>query len=323
MWDRLILIAGLRRGGTTWVGEALGKAREAQYIFEPDAPAAHPETPLSSSAKAFRELDLWRIPPESFENYGEIAQGLRSYTSWLCEHYFGGPVSTLLIKIPQTEKLEFLIWTYKPDAVLYLRRHPFGVLNSYDENGLYRAWLGREWRHFQNDVETQMPELLPLAQAANHYSEKVVLLAHARLLLADRFLKSANRRLIDYESLCMNAIEEYQAIFEWLGWEWGEGVREDLQPLIDPDASEIETRGLFSTRKRSKDRAYGWRRELAPHIYKKAERYLHRFELSYPLPGDGLANRTWEAVFWSLKMYRWRRAAYIREWGWVEAARWF
>jgi hypothetical protein len=31
-----ILIAGLPRSGTTWVGEVISQAKDVRYVFEPD-----------------------------------------------------------------------------------------------------------------------------------------------------------------------------------------------------------------------------------------------------------------------------------------------
>ena len=323
MWKRLILVAGLRRGGTTWVGKVLEQAQEAAYLFEPDAPAAHPETPYTGTVTALRELPRWWLGAEDVERYPELAEGLRLHTEQLCVRAFGGPVDTLVIKIPQTERLPFLARIFEPDALIYIRRHPFGVLNSYDEHGLYRAWLGREWSLFLGEHEQALPELEIAPRAARHYVEKVLLLAHARLVLSERILPVLDGLSLQYEDLCLAPEQQFRALFGHLGWHWGEEVWSRLRPLVDPAPEEIETRGLFSTRKPSADRAFGWRRELAPHLLRRASRFAGHHTLPYALLGRGIPRRSLREHFHSLQMYRWRRAAYVREWGWREAVKWF
>jgi len=323
MWNRLILVAGLRRGGTTWVGKVLEQARDAAYLFEPDAPAAHPTSPYTERVQALRDLERWSLGPKDFDQFRDLAEGLRLHTEWLCERSFGGPVDTLVIKIPQTERLPFLIQTFEPDVLIYIRRHPYGVLNSYDEHGLYRAWLSREWAHFLREYEEALPELQVEPRAALHFVEKVLLLTHARILLAERILSERGGLELRYEDLCLAPQERFRRLYEHLGWRWDGAVWERVRALVDPAPKEIQERGLFATRKRSADRAYGWRRELAPHLIGRANRFIRRHRLDYPIPGRGMPRRTREEWLHSLNMYRWRRAAYVREWGWREAAKWF
>jgi len=167
MWRRLILISGHRRGGTTWINAVLGRAAEASYMrYEAFMVRRHPRSPVAESVQAWRRYPHWHV---DWATYGPLredhAQALRDHLDFLVEHYFGGPVDTLLVKDPFPGRLPFLLPALQPDAVVYVRRHPLGIVNSYDKSNLYSRWdLKRDWTWFLQDLPGLMPEWLPVAR---------------------------------------------------------------------------------------------------------------------------------------------------------------
>jgi hypothetical protein len=300
----------------------LGLVRGVKYIFEPDAPAKYPGSPYLPSIEELRELPVWWISPEDQARFSYLGKALYEHTLWIAHTMVQTSEATLLVKIPQTERLPLLLDAYQPERVLYLRRHPLGVLNSYDEKGLHKAWLQNEWQLFIEQAPELFPELGSMVRDATNYCEQIVLMVHARNILADRILPENKTIFLEYERLCLQPYEEFRKLVERLGWDFEASLWTKMKTMVEPEEPAGSRGGLFETRKRSELRAYAWRRELAPHLLGRASRFIQVHGLPYATPGNGLPVRTISEVIWSLKMYRWRRAAYLREWGWSETRKW-
>jgi len=321
MWRRLILISGHRRGGTTWINAVLGRAAEASYMrYEAFMVRRHPRSPVAESVQAWRRYPHWHV---DWATYGPLredhAQALRDHLDFLVEHYFGGPVDTLLVKDPFPGRLPFLLPALQPDAVVYVRRHPLGIVNSYDKSNLYSRWdLKRDWTWFLQDLPGLMPKWLPVAREVRHPAERVALMAQASHLLQERFLQEATRQVASYEEACLQPRKVFGGIFEWLGWRWDEEVWAGVAPIVEPPEEEVVDT-FFSLKKVSEDRATGWRRELGPHLIWRVARLFRRVGVEVPMPGRGLPPLTFRERLSSLRIYLLRRAAYRRGWGWRSA----
>jgi hypothetical protein len=119
---------------------------------------------------------------------------------------------------------------------------------------------------------------------------------------------------VDYDALCLNPEDGFHQVYRWLGWRWDEGVWEGLKPMINPVGAELDDR-FFSVKKRSADRAYAWRRELAPHLIRRVQRAFDKLNLDYPFPGAGLPPLSAGEKASARRLYLQRRLAYLRQWG--------
>ena len=317
LWRRLILVSGCPRSGTSWLTAVMGEAEETAYMrYEPLMVRRHPPSPFGEKVLDWRRSNRWY---RGWLNGGpsrvEVAAAIRDHLEWLCQHYFGGPVDTLTIKDPHTNYLEFLIHTLKPDQVVTIRRHPLGVVNSYDKDNLYRLWdVNGEWRQFIKDLAVVMPELADEAGIVSWPAEKVAFMTHVSYSLLERILSNTPHRTIDYESLCLEPKKQFSELYLWLGWRWDDSVWETIMPLVAPMSVE-DNYSFRNLKKRSAERAYAWRRELAPHIWRKVQQLFERLGFEYPFPGSSLPDLTAHEISAARRLYLRRRIAYLRQWG--------
>jgi len=317
-WRRLILITGHRRSGTTWLNAVLGHAKEAAYMrYEALMVKRHPLSPAAELVQQWRRLERWYVGWEQDDqpNRQQYSAALKTHLEWLVDHYFGGPVDTLLIKDPYCGRLPFLLQAIQPDDVLYVQRHPLGIVNSYDKGNLYEQWsLARDWNWFLRDLKILMPQIALHAAEYKHPVERVALMAHVSNQLQATFLKEEHHRVVNYELLGTQPESEFANLWSWLDWQWDEDVWENIKPIVKPEPKAVvET--FFSVTKVSEDRASGWRRELAPHLLNRVKRRFDQIGADYPLPGDGLPAHTSEERAAARRIYRQRRIAYLRQWG--------
>jgi hypothetical protein len=318
MWERLILVCGHRRSGSSWLAAAIGRSGEVQQIpYEPLWLKWHPGSPYAERIREWRTGGGWYFgwDPASASD-AEAAHALHSHLEWLCSEYFEGPVGDLLIKEPHPNWLEFLVAAFRPDQVVYLQRHPLGIVNSYDKAGLYLGWqVDEEWQAFCRQLPALLPELVPLSRQARHPAERVAFMARACDLLQEKVLAGRASRVVSYEALGLQPQERFQDLFEWLGLPWGAETWERLRPLVEPRQYEMET-GFRFVKKRSQARVYAWRRELPRHLVLRVGRLLKSIDAGYPLPGDGLPALTARETASGWATYLQRRRAYLRKHGW-------
>ena len=287
-WKRLHLIAGHPRSGTTWVGAALGEAVGVSYIFEPITITRHPVTPETERVRAYFQLPCWHLEARPCDpSLVALGEAIRAHLAHLVEHYFGGPVENLVIKIPQTERLEFFVHTLGVERVIYLRRHPFGILNSYLAADLYRGWdLQTQWEMVSREIPVLMPELVPVLEAAGQdESDRILAMAHVRNHIADGLIQQPGYREFRYEEVASAPLAEFRRMLNWLGCAPGVGLEARIRKYIEPS---VPRSGFLDSEKRSITRADAWRRELAPWQVAAAVSYLRRASLDYPTPENGL-----------------------------------
>ena len=317
MWRNLILISGHRRSGSTWLAAALGIADEAHLIpYEPLWLTHQPESPLADAVKHWRQSRAWYIPyDEHSVNDREDAKVLVSHLEWLCHHYFSGPVDTLVIKEPHPNWLEFLISVFRPNKVVYLRRHPLGIVNSYDEHGLYhKVEVESEWSSFRRQLPMLLQRLVPLSVYAHHPVEKVAFMMYACDLIQEEILAEVPHRVVTFESLCVEPKSEFADLYRWLGWNWDQRAWEKLIPLVMPEEASVE-RGFVDVRKRSIERAYAWRKELAPHLIMRLRLFFAKIDMDIPFPGNGFPSLVKEERREGMRKYLSRRRAYLQQFG--------
>jgi hypothetical protein len=316
-WRNLVLISGHRRSGSTWLAAVFGSAEEASLIpYEPLWLSHQPETPHAGAVQNWWQSRGWYIRyDENSVVDKEDAHHLAAHLEWLCGYYFGEPVDTLVIKEPHPNWLEFLLNAFHPDKVIYIRRHPLGIVNSYDEHALYHKWkVEGEWRAFCQELPSLFPQLTPLSGHANHVIEKVVFMNHVCDLLQERILTSIPHVVVEYEKLCIEPEKEFANLFHWLGWVWDRETWERMIPIIVPHDENLE-KGFVDVTKRSSERATAWRHELAPHLVRRTQKFCSLLGLDTPFPGLDLPSLTGEEQLKGFRRYISRRRAYLRQFG--------
>jgi len=277
MWKRLILVQGHRRSGTTWIAAVLGKAEDVSLIpYEPLWLKHHPETDASIQIIEKRRKSGWYIDFNSEdEDQVLFARLIRKHLETLVDFYFGGPVNTLVIKEPHPNWMPVLRAAVRPDHVIFLDRHPLGILNSYEKSGLYDGWeTDDEWQKFLVYMQKTSPELLPVLEKIKHPAKRVVYMAYIGRRLCLEAQEDLPFTVVQYEPLCLDPYNEFEKIFRDLGWRWDGAIQEMIKPLVDPDG-ENES-GFVAVHKRSEERAYAWRKEMAPHLIRSISRFLEK-----------------------------------------------
>jgi hypothetical protein len=316
-WRRLILVTGHRRSGSTWLAAALGKAQEASLIpYEPIWLKWHRESPYVEEVLRWRGRQGWYFAwdPDSARDQEE-ARVLRRHLGWLSRRYFDGLPDSLVVKEPHPNWLDFLAAAFQPDRLISLRRHPLGIVNSFDKGNLYSRWkMEQEWASFLAGLADLFPDLVPIAGAAHHPAEQVAFLAQAGDRLQDRLIEAQDGLVVQYEALCLEARDQFAAIYRWLGWAWDEDAWDRLRPLVAPESDEREA-GFIKVRKRSEERAYAWRRELPWHLIRRVGAFVRRLQPDCPLPGDGLPSLSSAELAAGYRTYLSRRRAFLRNFG--------
>lgn len=280
-WKRLILVAGPPRGGTTWFGKVLSEAKEVSYIFEPITHHRHPETRYTSELKNYFSLNKWYLDEgEEGDNIEKLQEIFRLHTEELVKEYFGGPVGDLVIKIPQTEKLGFFVRSLNADKIIYVKRNPLALLNSYDKSWLFKGWRIRdEYNIFLEDLPLFLPEILPFCN--NFETNEIdisIKLFHARNCLIDQVLSGKDAKVLEYEVLAASPFDEFKKIFNWLGWGWSEELELRLSKYFFSNTGGV---GFLDVQKNSSGRISSWRKELAPWQIKRGDYILELLQSEY------------------------------------------
>lgn len=131
-----ILLVGIQRAGTTWVGSALGACKQTMLVDEPDD-----ERRWRQAMYAKRHLG--RYPVIAPGDAGEVGgYSIREYVDlWTAAFNTGNefaPMNVVAKSTYLTHCLEWMLDTFPIDAVCYVERHPMNVLASWYEYGRVR-----------------------------------------------------------------------------------------------------------------------------------------------------------------------------------------
>jgi hypothetical protein len=156
-----VLVIGVARSGTSWVGRALGHARDARYVFEPDnvdaditgatTPGARGFGPYPVIEVAQRHADFELLWDMAFAGALPPRRGLRLKAARALldlprpvRDPFVQAAAGVLTRLPHSRHrrvvksvyalfaLEWLWARYRPD-VLVVQRHPLNVVSSWRE----------------------------------------------------------------------------------------------------------------------------------------------------------------------------------------------
>ncbi len=243
----------------------------------------HPSTGEESALLAYeRSMPHWIVPsPQSGGNEAEYARVVLRQIEALFDAYFPSPVETLIIKQPGADHLPFLQEILKPQASVYIRRHPIAILNSYLQGGLYKGWdIAKRFKKCRDNVATIRPELLSwLVEAGEDPELQILSMCCLEHQLAADWSAQEKLTLLEYEHLAFGGCEAAINLFAQVGLELLEGKTDELNRLFRPQASQT---GFLDTEKQSARRATAYQSELAPWQLSKARRYLER--ISYEVP---------------------------------------
>ena len=155
MSGRPVLVAGLPRSGTTWVGEVLGRTAGARYLHEPDNQRVRPDAWWAKRRLGpYPELEpgdeggdyerLWARAfaggPRPSAAYATARLLQRAGAPGLSGRLASGqrprpaPGPLVVKSVHCARALEWTVDRFRP-AVVVVERHPFGVVSSWRKLG--------------------------------------------------------------------------------------------------------------------------------------------------------------------------------------------
>jgi hypothetical protein len=269
-----VLVAGLPRSGTTWVGEVLGHAAGARYLHEPDNHLVRPDAwwakrelgpypelrPGSSGGDYDR---LWSLAfaggPRPSLLYAGARILQRAGASRLSGRLAGrqrsrpAPGPLVVKSVHCARSLEWVADRFDP-AVVVVERHPFGVISSWRKLG-WDDFLDNDPGALRYAMAVLGVDPLPqgapwLERAAWHYG------------LLSSYLEQARRRhpdwlVVRHEVLCSGPEPAFQRISARLGLQFTEATARFLSASNRPGEG-------YSTHRLWHEQVDGGRSRLTP-----------------------------------------------------------
>lgn len=219
---RRVLVAGIPRSGTTWVGRVLGQADGACYVHEPDNHLVRPEAWWAKRRLgAFPRL-LPGQPAPDYERLFRVAFAGGARPSLLSTWARAGDV--VVKSIFCARSLDWLAERFEP-AVVVVERHPFAVIGS---------WAVLGWNGFLDADPAAVAECRAafgvepprngaswVDRAAWHFGFLSSLLGRTRDLHPEW-------QVVSHETLCAGPEVEFEDLCARLGLRFGAGARRFL-----------------------------------------------------------------------------------------------
>jgi hypothetical protein len=303
-----VLLVGVPRGGTTWVGQVLGHTRGATYVHEPDG--THEPFAFRAKLTQFHQPMIDADAPRSaapelaalFD--GALAGGAPANTwrAQLAQRAWSrvtddekgrarrdGRLSPRLrialmaaqprVAVPGAEHVvvktvnvaycvEWVVRHCEPSAVGVITRHPLNVLASWRDFG-WTVPYGPQYRAMRARARERWDVELPLPDAPD--TER----AAAAVGMLGYSLFDARRRHpewvdISHDELCVDAMSRFPTVAAQLGLEWTDGATERLARGDQPGEG-------YATNRVTADQPDRWRTRLDAAEIATACEVLQRF----------------------------------------------
>ena len=269
-----MLVAGLPRSGTTWVGEVLGRTAGARYLHEPDNHLVRPEAwwakrqfgsypELSPGADGGDYERLWARAFAGGPRPSPVYAGARllqragaprvSGRLASRQHPRPAPGPLVVKSVHCARSLEWAVDRFRP-AVVLVERHPFGVIASWRKLG-WDDFLDTDRAALRHaaavlGVDPPPPGAPWLERAAWHYG------------LLSSYLQRARRRhpewlVVRHEVLCAGPEPAFRRLADRLGLRFGDEAARFLAASNRPGDG-------YSTNRLWHEQVDGGRSRLAP-----------------------------------------------------------
>jgi len=289
-----ILVAGLPRSGTTWVGEVLGRCAGARYLHEPDNHLVRPEAwwakrrlgpyPELPPGRAGGDYErLWGLAFAGGARPSPLYAGLRVLQRAGAARVSGrlasrrrprpAPGPLVVKSVHCARSLEWCAERFRP-AVVVVERHPYGVIASWRKLG-WNDFLDTDpgALRFATAVLGVDPPARPapwLERAAWHYG-----LLSAHLALARR--RHPEWTVVRHEVLCAGPEPAFRRLAARLGLRFGAEAARFLAASNRPGEG-------YSTQRLWHEQVDGGRRRLSPAERALVDVTLARFTGALPAP---------------------------------------
>ncbi|MGZ4756213.1 MAG: sulfotransferase [Acidimicrobiia bacterium] len=268
-----VLIVGVARSGTTWVGQTLGRTQGVHYVHEPDgdhdafafrARRGFAANPVLRPGESYAEWErLWRgvfaggRPSPALRaraaRYlyaktpvadrwdawlgGRTSPRLRLVAALAAPRVGSGSEAVVAKSVRAAFAVEWIAARFEP-RVLVVERNPLNVLSS---------WITLD---FLNDAR-QLRTLADTAQrswgieAPSESAPRLVQQAFSVGVLMSALREASDRhpdwQVVRHEDLCIEPVRKYRALAERLGLVWSDGAAAFLEES-DREGEGYETR---------------------------------------------------------------------------------
>ena len=283
-----VLIVGLPRSGTSWVGNTLGRAPDTAYVHEPDGdhdPFAFRArrgsliTPTLSPGDAAPEMErLWAGAfaggrrPDSIRSRLAWRMYRRSpvdqrWTAWLDGKVSPGLAVISALAVPRVAvdgarhvgaksvraewNVEWIVDRFAPRVVV-VERHPLNALASWSELG-----FGKDGRAVVGlgRVAERRWGIPPLAPDAPLIERQAFTYGVGACALREARDRHPEWTVVRHEALCLDPIVSAKALFDTVGLEWGEGTE---RYLVESDRDGTG----YRTQRKAEEQPERWRQRL-------------------------------------------------------------
>ncbi len=285
-----VLIAGVPRSGTTWIGRTLGHTARATYVNEPDGfrdPFAfrtmltHGENPVLDPGEHAPDLErLWagalaggraagtprdrlarmlyeRTPLD--ERRAARAQNHARGRLRIVKHLAAprvadaGAAHVIVKSVQCALELEWIADRFRP-RVLVVERNPFNVLASWAELDYVRS--PRELSVMTTYAREHW-DLEPPGPGASHLAIQAFSFGVQTSALRDAVARNSEWVQTQHEVLCVDSAARFRTLAGELGLEWGEAAERFLDES-DQDGTP------YRTLRRTEEQPDRWRERLDP-----------------------------------------------------------
>jgi hypothetical protein len=260
--DRLVLV-GVARSGTSWLGHALGRARGVRFYYEPDNVDADPSEIATAGRRGFgpypvidgdgdagQFAPLWdlvfagRLPFALRERRRlrpaanmalRLPRSMRDplvRTAAALSARMPGRARNIVVKtIYATFSLEWLVTRYQPQ-VIAMQRNPLNVVSSWRELHIPLFDLAT-----RPAIMSRYIEPLGTAPPGERASEVARIAWHVGLLthvIAEAVDRHPEWCFVTHEDLCQDPATTIRAVCEQVGLEWTDDVGRFLKESNRP-----------------------------------------------------------------------------------------
>lgn len=290
--EKLYLLTGLPRSGTTWIGEKIGQSNNVDYIFEPFSIRYHPNY---DNSKKLRDIISNYLPDAEklsdkwiYDNsdLNEFFDEFRNHVVRLKNHYFQGSNRPLLFKQPMSVKLKWFLDVVKPEKVVFIYRHPGGVLDSFKRYGLLKDFVSREFDLAINDSKVKESKYYDYRYLVKNKYDKFAFLYFLKINIVFSYLNNYNSKVVKYEDFVDNQLKTIVSINDFL----------ELPQDIVPGSENIKFQqraGHLNLNQNSNQKKIDWYYKLSPKMINSLIKFSELFECSdWEYPGLGMQKRT-------------------------------
>jgi hypothetical protein len=304
---RLVLLFGMPRSGTTWIGKLFDSHQDTYYLHEPDSVCPNTEMPLLMSAtcethQLAKNVKRWLQPssekviasrPFFNKSYlGAIPWSLflvSAYASKLASH-FSLPFLHHPLRIQK--KPPVIVWksieslgrlpalhARAQTTAIHIIRHPCGQIASTLRGEKLHQFDGdlitsQDWDLFDKLLEQSGETRFSLQDIKAMYPEQRLALRWG--IINDYALQisaSENSIVLIYEDLCRDPKEKLSQLFDQLGLALGDQTQQYLV-----QSTQSEDKAYYATRKTPLVAAYKWREQLLPEQQQRIAAIVTQFK---------------------------------------------